>query len=167
MFKGNKIYYITAVTLVFWFIAADYGLMVSGYWYKRIWKNDLFYSNYMHNRLYWWLLYRMETPKPYVTITATATATGTFPGGSRNNNWRSRGNRNSSSDNSKKIRGLEPRFFIARKKALCNIYLLPLHIAPHLIFTFINSCNSYALMLRVLRVAQFPILAKFKGVFFV
>ena len=31
MFKGNKIYYITAVTLVFWFIAADYGLTVSGY----------------------------------------------------------------------------------------------------------------------------------------
>ena len=31
MFKGNKIYYITAVIMVLWFIAADYGLTVSGY----------------------------------------------------------------------------------------------------------------------------------------
>ena len=31
MFKGNKIYYITAAVLVLWFIAADYGLTASGY----------------------------------------------------------------------------------------------------------------------------------------
>ena len=31
MFKGNKIYYLTAVVLALWFIAADYGLTASGY----------------------------------------------------------------------------------------------------------------------------------------
>lgn len=31
MFKGNKIYYITVVVLVLWFIAADYGLTAAGY----------------------------------------------------------------------------------------------------------------------------------------
>ena len=31
MFKGNKIYYLTAAVLVLWFLAADYGLTVSGY----------------------------------------------------------------------------------------------------------------------------------------
>ena len=31
MFKGNKIYYITAAIMVLWFFATDYGLTVSGY----------------------------------------------------------------------------------------------------------------------------------------
>ena len=31
MFKGNKIYYMTAAIMVLWFLAADYGLTVSGY----------------------------------------------------------------------------------------------------------------------------------------
>lgn len=31
MFKGNKIYYITAAVMVLWFIATDYGLTLSGY----------------------------------------------------------------------------------------------------------------------------------------
>lgn len=31
MFKGNKIYYITAVALAFWFLASNYGLTLAGY----------------------------------------------------------------------------------------------------------------------------------------
>ena len=31
MFKGNRIYYLTAVVMVLWLYAADYGLTVSGY----------------------------------------------------------------------------------------------------------------------------------------
>ena len=58
----------------------------------------------------------METAKANVTITATATAAGTPPGSRRDNNRRSRWNRNSSANNSKKIRGLKPRFFYCLKK---------------------------------------------------
>ena len=31
MFEGNKIYYITAVIMILWLYAADYGLTASGY----------------------------------------------------------------------------------------------------------------------------------------
>lgn len=31
MFKGNKIYYITAAAVAFCFLASNYGLTVSGY----------------------------------------------------------------------------------------------------------------------------------------
>ena len=31
MFRGNKIYYITAAAVAFWFIASNYGLTLAGY----------------------------------------------------------------------------------------------------------------------------------------
>ena len=31
MFKGNKIYYMTAAAVAFWLIAANYGLTLAGY----------------------------------------------------------------------------------------------------------------------------------------
>ena len=69
----------------------------------------------------------METTKAHDTVTTTATAAGTFPGSRRNNNRRSRWNRNSSPYNHKKIRGLNvPGFLLPKKGTVQYLFIIPL-----------------------------------------